>query len=91
MDWVGIGFWLPIARMRRVLGPRGLIGPGKSVSIIGMSDVKKSDVDEQVILQKLDRELDSMIDKLAGTEMDYDPAIENASVEATLHADSDDE
>jgi hypothetical protein len=59
--------------------------------MIGMSDVKKSDVDEQVILDKLDRELDSMIDKLAGTEMDRDPAIETAVVEATQHRDADDE
>ena len=36
--------------------------------------------------------LDSMIDKLAGTEMDYDPAIAAAALEATQHADdSDDE
>jgi hypothetical protein len=56
-----------------------------------MSDVKKSDADEQVILDKLDHELDSMIDKLAGTEMDYDPASEAAAVEATQQPDSDDE
>jgi|HubBroStandDraft_3_1064219.scaffolds.fasta_scaffold2808823_1 hypothetical protein len=56
-----------------------------------MLDVKKSDVDEQALLEKLDRELDSMIEKLAGTEMDYDPATAAAAVEATQRADSDHE
>ena len=57
-----------------------------------MVDVKKSEPSEKEILEKLDHELDEMIEQLAGTEMDHDPAIEEAAVEATLlPEDADDE
>ncbi len=52
-----------------------------------MADVKKSDADERTILERLDRELDSMIDRLAGTEADFDPAIETAALEAIERED----
>ncbi|HVN29498.1 MAG TPA: hypothetical protein VMT64_13465 [Candidatus Binataceae bacterium] len=49
-----------------------------------MADVKESESDEKV-LERLDNELDKMVDQLGGTEMDYDPAIAAAAVEATQH------
>jgi hypothetical protein len=55
-----------------------------------MSDIKKSDDGEQEILNRLENELDSMIDKLAGTDADYDPAIEIAALEFVANSDDAD-
>jgi hypothetical protein len=55
-----------------------------------MSDIKKSDDGEQEILNRLENELDSMIDKLAGTDADYDPAIEIAALEFIASSDDAD-
>ena len=56
-----------------------------------MSDIKKSDDSEQTIRRRRENELDSMIDKLAGTDADYDPAIEAAALEAIEQCDDADD
>jgi len=57
-----------------------------------MIDVKKKpDSSDQAILEKLNEELGPMIEELAGTELDYDPAVEAASIEAIRNSDTDEE
>lgn len=56
-----------------------------------MAGVKKSETGEKRILSGLDHELNDMIEELAGTEMDYDPAIEAVSIEAILNSDLDED
>ena len=51
-----------------------------------MRNLSESETDERKIFARLDGELDEMIARLAGTEMDCDPAIEVASLEATKNS-----
>jgi hypothetical protein len=47
---------------------------------------RKDDVVERAAFRKLEGELSAFIDEFAGTSLDYDPAIEAASLEAIRHA-----
>jgi hypothetical protein len=68
-----------------------LIDFGTGNKLKRTADIKKSDDGERADLNRLDSELDSMIDELAGSDSDYDPTIEAAALEAIERADDADD